>query len=182
MTSNRSETTTLAASSSKPIGEDGGSQISSRMNTQSGENGSATQAATIPSAQNTSTTTEEEQKAWASRQVQNFQSEILKLNCDTITRAARIKSIEKEIEDFKKEHDKNSQDKEEEIARVLTEIEERYNKKRDILNAKLETHSQSKQSEQDGLKRNELEVSRKETGKKRFQAIIDYYETDGDGH
>lgn len=94
----------------------------------------------------------------------------------------KITSIEQEIEDFKNEDDKYRQNKEKEIARVLREIDERYNREHDALKVKMEAHNKAKQSELDGLNRNSLEVARKETGLKRFQAIIEYYEADGDGY
>jgi hypothetical protein len=183
-TTNQSETAALATSSPKPVRETGSPQITSKIDSQSGEKSSATpQPAKMPLAtQSTSTITEEEPKEWLSRKVQSFKAEIQTLNRDTATRIMKITSIEQEIEDFKNEDDKYRQNKEKEIARVLREIDERYNREHDALKVKMEAHNKAKQSELDGLNRNSLEVARKETGLKRFQAIIEYYEADGDGY
>jgi hypothetical protein len=117
----------------------------------------------------------EQQIAWASRQVENFEAEIQKLKCDAAARTTIVTSIDQEIENSQKDYDKLLRGKEEEIARVLRELEEQHNKKCAVFESKLENLNKSKQTELSELKRNELEALHKEEGLTRFQAIIDYY-------
>lgn len=133
------------------------------------------ETASIPTASE-----KEQQMAWASRQVENFEAEIQKLKNDATTRTRIVTSIDQEIEHSQKDYDRLVQGKQEEISRVLRELEEQYNKKCEALESKLENLNQSKQTELGKLKRNTLEVSHKETGLTRFQAIIDYYSHEED--
>ena len=123
---------------------------------------------------------EEQQIAWASRQVENFKADIQKLKNDAATRKKMVTSIDKDIEGSQKNYDKHLQGKQEEIARVLRELEEEYNKKCEAFKSKLEDLNTSKQAGAEEMRRNELEVSHKGMGLVRFQAIIDYY-TQEDG-
>lgn len=117
----------------------------------------------------------DKQVGWASRQVESFEADIQKLKCDATARTVIVASIDREIENFQGDYDKLIQGKQEEIARVLRELEERHNKKCEALKSKLENLNESKRTEIGELKRNASEVSRKEIGLVRFQAIIDYY-------
>lgn len=133
---------------------------------------------TASAATRTTLTAAEDSKAWASRQVQSFRSEIETLSHNNATRSATIGLIEREIEDIKKEDSRVKQAEEEETARVLKEIQDRYAADRQALSLKLSRLVQSKQLELEGLKRNELQVTRKEKGLLHWQAIVDYYNTE----
>jgi hypothetical protein len=158
--------------------QNGSSHLSSGKNSLSGEINSTAihpiispmETASIPTASES-----EQQRAWASRQVENFEAEIQKLKCNAATRSTIVTSIGQEIEHSQKEYDKLLQGKQEEIDRVLRELEEQHNKKCEALKSNLQNLKESEQTVQGELTRNALEVSRKETGVARFQAIIDYY-------
>jgi hypothetical protein len=129
------------------------------------------------------TSDKEQQIAWASKQVENFEAEIHKLKNNVTTRSRNITSIEHDIENSQNDYNKHLQDKEEEIARVLRELEEQHSRKCEAFKSKLLYLKESKQSELRTLERYVLEVSRKENGLMHFQAIVDYYnhEEDNDG-
>jgi cell division septum initiation protein DivIVA len=107
--------------------------------------------------------------------VENFEAEIEKLKRNATTRSMIVTSIGQEIEHSQKEYDELLQGKQQEIDRVLRELEEQHSKKCEALKSKLQNLKESKQTVLGALKRNALEVSRKETGVTHFQAIIDYY-------
>jgi DNA repair exonuclease SbcCD ATPase subunit len=86
-----------------------------------------------------------------------------------------VTSMGQEIEHSQKEYDELLQGRQEEMDRVLRELEEQHSKKCEALKSKLRNLKESKQTVLGELKRNALEVSRKETGVTRFQAIINYY-------
>jgi hypothetical protein len=60
------------------------------------------------------------------------------------------------------------QGKDEEIAKVLRELEEQHNKKCEMFKSRLENFDRNKQTEPRELKRRELEVAHKETGLAHF--------------
>ncbi|KIM99330.1 hypothetical protein OIDMADRAFT_30934 [Oidiodendron maius Zn] len=117
----------------------------------------------------------EQQMAWASRQVEIFEAKIQKLKDDAAKRAMTVTSLDQEIEQSRKDYDAVLHGKQEEIDRVLRELEERHSKEREALKSKIENSNESKQTEIRELKRNASEVSQKEIGLKLFQDIIDYY-------
>lgn len=121
------------------------------------------------------TSEKEQQITWAFKQVKNFEAEIQNLKYDTTTRTMFVTSLDREIEHTRKDYETFLQDRQEDIARVLIKLEEQHNKKSEALKCKLDNLSQLKEAELGELKRNELELSYKETGLARFQAIIGYY-------
>jgi hypothetical protein len=155
--------------------QDGCSQPSSTDSLPRDRNPTTLQSVIRPGETTSMLAIKREQIAWASRQVENFEAEIQKLKCDTAARTTIITSINQEIENSQKDYDKLLRGKEEEIARVLAELEEQHNKKCAGFKSKLENLNMSKETELRELKRKELEASHKETGLTRFQAIIDYY-------
>lgn len=121
------------------------------------------------------TTDKEQQIAWASKQVENFKAEIQKLKNDVTTQTRSVTLIEQDIENSQKDYNRHLQDKQEEIARVLRELEEKHNKKSDAFMSKLSHLKESKQSGLRNLERYVLELGRKESGLMHFRAIVDYY-------
>jgi hypothetical protein len=67
-----------------------------------------------------------------------------------------------------------------EIARVLQEIEKRYEDQHASLRQQEESLQKEKETEHEILKKNTLELSRKEKGLVRWEGIVDYYENEGE--
>jgi hypothetical protein len=172
---NGSESTTIEVRGPNVSQQDGCSQPSSTDSLPRDRNPTTLQSVIRPGETTSMLTIEREQIAWASRQVENFEAEIQKLKCDAAARTTIVTSIDQEIENSQKDYDKLLRGKEEEIARVLAELEEQHNKKCTMFKSKLENLNKFKQTELGELKRNELEASHKERGLTCFQAIIDYY-------
>jgi hypothetical protein len=170
------ESTTVEVTGPTVDQQDGCSQPSSTDSLPRDWNPTTLQSAISPGGTTSILAIEKEQQiAWASRQVENFKAEIQKLKCDAAARTTIVTSIDQEIEHSQKDYDKLLRGKEEEITRVLRELEEQHNKKCEVFKSKLENLNKSKQTELRELKRKELAASHKETGLTCFQAIIDYY-------
>jgi hypothetical protein len=178
-----SNSTSPATPNEKPFWDVINSQGSNRRSSQfQGSIAATPQAATTGPAIYPTPNTDEEQKAWASREAQRFQKGIQNLNnCRTIC-LNKISSIEGQIEGVSNDENDLRQQKDKEIARVLREIEERYKKECELLQDKQDALNKSKEEELETLKRNTLEITRKETGFKRYQAIVDFYDGAEDGY
>ena len=178
MMADQAATASPTSSSPKSIKADGSPRFISETDTQLEENGAAIQnSAPIRLAtQHTSPTAEEDPKAWASKRVHNFRYQIEILKHDMSTRKLRITNIDQENEGSEHAQEKCLQDKCEELARVSMEIEERYKKIYNALEAEKTTRNLSKQGEVEAMNRDAVEISRMETGMQRFQGIIDFYD------
>lgn len=119
----------------------------------------------------------QEEKARALKKVAGFKAEIQSLKRDSDTRVVIISRIEQEAEEVKREEAKLQQQKSDEIARVLREIDERYHRDCELLRDKQNGLQKSKESELEALKRNEVQVARKQTGLELYQRVIDFHES-----
>lgn len=167
------EISDLESSSSEPVGRDGNSQDSNKIEGQLGECSSANvqPLMTPPATPSTSTQSEKE---WASRQIRKIKTEIQVLDGDIAEQTDRVASIEQGLGNLKEEHDKHNQDKDQEIARV----EEEFNRKIDALESRFVTLKKSKQRELDRLKRNGHKVSRKKIGLIRYEELVAYLDNE----
>lgn len=119
--------------------------------------------------------TESEEKAWASRKLQTFQSEIQSLERENAANTTLLTRIEQELQARNNESMKLEQQKAKETARILEEIEVRYKREDEVLKNKERKLGEEKQSWLERVKKNESEIARKRTGMQGFQTIIDYY-------
>jgi hypothetical protein len=159
------------------VNEQDGSANSSRLNTPPAENPEIEPAEAVSV---TTSSNKEEQVEWASRQVNNLEAEIQKLKSDVTARTLYVTSIEEQIEKSQEIYDKHRHNKQEEIARVLRELEEQHRKESEAFESKLSDLEESKQSELRKLESFTVQVSRKEKGLVHFQGIVDYYNNEED--
>ena len=160
------------------VNQQDGSSNPSRLNFLLGENHACivqpeirpAEAMSIPTSSN-----QEEQIKWASRQVKDLQAEIQEIKSDVTTQTRNVTSINQDIEYSQRSYDKHLHNKQEEIARVLRELENQHRKKSEVFETKLINLKESKQSKLQKLKRYILKVSRKEKELVHFQSIVDYY-------
>lgn len=174
--------TNLVAASSKVVGQDSQPQDCNKRESRPIEGDSANpQPITLPETPITSIASKNAQEAWASIQVQNIQTEIQTLNGDTAKRTNIVALIDQDLGKMQEEYDKHLQNKSQDLARVIGEVKEQYNRKLEILESKVTTLKESKQNELDRLKSNAREVSRKETGLVCYKAVINYLKKEGNG-
>jgi hypothetical protein len=95
------------------------------------------------------TSEREQQIAWASRQVEKFETQIQQLKHNASGRTMAVTSIDQEIDLVQKDYE--------------------------AFKSKLQSLNESKQAELEELRRNALEAFHKETGLTHFHAIINYY-------
>jgi hypothetical protein len=132
------------------VDQQSGSSHPNSTDSPSGENNALQPVISPVETTSISTTSDREQQiAWASRQVENFEAQIQQLKHNATGRTMIVTSIDQEIELFQKDYE--------------------------ALKSKLQSLNESKQAQLEELRRNALEVSHKETGLTHFQAIINYY-------
>jgi excinuclease UvrABC ATPase subunit len=121
----------------------------------------------------TNAPTHDHDKMWASRRITEIQVETQTLKHDNDTRVIIIHQIEKEVSDVKKQNSELQEQKQEEIARVLREIEARYKREQEALVEKRNSLNEAKEREMEGLKENARQVKMNEKKMKRLQALVD---------
>ena len=121
--------------------------------------------------------TDETEKAWLSSKVQKLQSDIEALKREDEARIANIRSIDQQLNNLAKDSGGLQRMKEEEIARVLGEIEDRYRREYESLNQKQFELDGAKESEVAALNRNLRQIMKNEKKMRSYQTLVDL---DGD--
>lgn len=121
--------------------------------------------------------TDETEKAWLSSKVQKLQSDIEALKREDEARLANIRSIDQQLDNLAKDSGGLQRMKEEEIARVLREIEDRYRREYEGLNQKQYELGGAKESEVAALNRNLRQITKNEKKMRSYQTLVDL---DGD--
>jgi hypothetical protein len=173
-TSSEYEPATLVSWNMKPSEAHRGSQYSNKMEVP--EPSSATpQPATMAQVS-------KNDKEWASRRVEEIQSQIQGLQGERQLRIMEITRIDQQLEDVRKQDSELHRQKAEEISRVLREIETRYEREHELLKEKQNTLNASKEIELDGLRKNERQVERNEKKMKSYQTLVDLDDDSEDSH
>lgn len=129
-------------------------------------------------------TSERDSKEWALSELRRFHTEIGDLERSIGPDEAAVNQIEREINEAKIADDGLYHKKEEDIARVLQiieQIKDRYKQEHESLLEKQESLKGEKESKLKKLKKSKLEVARKKAGVSAYQALVDYYNSLGDG-
>lgn len=117
----------------------------------------------------------DEGKAWASKETHKLQTVLQDLRNKKATNLVKITSIEQQIAANRDGKNRLRQKKEEETARLLKEIQERYEKNTELYDEKEVALKKAKEAELEELKSNEFAIEHNETGAKRLQAVVDFY-------
>lgn len=122
----------------------------------------------------------EDPKETAHRQVQSFTSDIENLKQANAIRTSRIDNLSQQLVNFATKRNEVDRNKQAEITRVLQEIEQKYDEQCTALRQQEDWLENSRNMEVEGLKRHNLELSKKEKGLARWQSLVEYYENEGE--
>lgn len=92
----------------------------------------------------------------------------------------RITSLTQELSLHVNKHVELNAEKDAEIARALKDIETKYNGLHLGLRQREQWLEKEKETEVEGLKKNTLEVSKKQKGLVRWQGVVEYYDSEGE--
>ena len=124
---------------------------------------------------------DKEEKAWATRKLETFQNEIQLLENENAARINTVGQIDQELRHVEITDANLNKRKEEEIVRVLREIEARYLIEHEGLKNKQDKLKEDREKEFGVFEKNLAEIRRKKSGMGGFQAIVDYYSGLDDG-
>lgn len=124
---------------------------------------------------------DKEEQAWAARKIEAFRKEIQFLETENTVRINVVGKIDQELKDVETTDAGLQKRKEEEIARVLKEIEARYLTEHEGLRTKQDKLKKDREKEFGVFEKNLAEIRRKKAGMGGFQAIVDYYTSLDDG-
>jgi predicted RNase H-like nuclease (RuvC/YqgF family) len=143
--------TNLIVPGNENVGQNERQQSSNSTEIQTGESNSPKSQRTIaePGTPGTSISSEQEQQAWASIQVQNIQMEIQALKADIAQRTNAVASIDRDLCNLKEEYETYDGTMAQDMARELGKMKKDYNKKLDDLKSTLMELAESRVNELD---------------------------------
>ena len=113
--------------------------------------------------------------------MESFRSEIENLSQASTARTTRVTSLAQELLNYSNKHAELNTAKDAEIARVLKEIETRYEGFHTGVRRHEEWLEKEKATEAEGLKKNAAELLKKEKGLAKWQGVVEYYDSEGEG-
>jgi len=122
-------------------------------------------------------TADKTEKAWLSSKVQKLQFDIETLKYEDEVRLARTRSIHQQVNTLAKDSGALQRLKDEEIARVTREIEDKYGREYESLNQKQYELRNEKESEVAALNRNVRQITKNQKKMMSYQTLLDL---DGD--
>jgi hypothetical protein len=117
--------------------------------------------------------TDETEKAWLSSKVQKLQSDIESLKREDEARLANIRSTDQQIDNLGKDSGALQLLKEEELGRVIREVEDKYWREYERLNQKQYELGHSKEMEMAALNRNLRQIMKNEKMMRSYQTLVD---------
>lgn len=112
------------------------------------------------------------EKAWMSRKVSSFQHELEDLNREKHARLHRLGMMDGELHRIHHERTTLLQLKDAEIVKAMREIEERFKARQESIQGQHHTMTMSKDTELEGLRRNGLEIVKKQTAMEHWKALL----------
>jgi hypothetical protein len=127
-----------------------------------------------------STPSHEDSRVIAARHVESFRSEIENLIQARAARAARIASLSQELLNYSNKHTELNAAKDAEVARILKEVDTRYEGLHTGVRQHEEWLEKEKSTEAEGTKKDTAELSKKEKGLAKWQGLVEYYDSEGE--
>jgi len=115
----------------------------------------------------------ENDKTWAARRVPEIQGQISILNRDSDARIGVISKLEQELEEVKRRANALEMSKQGEIARVVAEIERKYERDNEMLRESERRLVVSREEEMEMLRRNARQVAKCEKKMSSYIALVD---------